>query len=198
MQHILSRLARLSRTRQVILAGALLAFLAVFMPWHMIGTAELASERLFSGLNDQNFILGALTAICAFCVLLLLGLPILGLRAIRLPWRDSAVVTFLGFEASLLTFVALIQHTTSDSRYANDVIQMGLYFAFIGSLLMLFGGHFLTKENTSITPAHTAPLTHAPRHTLEADPSRAIAASNQSAQPSAGISAEDRRMKLDL
>lgn len=131
---------KISLAHKIILAGAFVGMLSVLAPWHTIGTALLGTEHSFSGLNDQNLIIG----LCVFSFLLLslliVFLPLIGIRLPRLPFRQSTILIFLGGEAAFLVFLLTVMHATALTRAVNYDLRWGIYLALLASLSVFFGG----------------------------------------------------------
>lgn len=202
MRHVVSRFSRLSRFRQTALAAAVIGCIATVMPWHTIGSIEFGTQQAYSGFADQNFIIGVLTFACLLAVVLVLGVPLLGFRGIRTTYSDGTLLTFFGGEASLVTCIAFIQHSTAMTRSVSESIQIGLYLALIASLIVLVAGYFLRREQPVESQTFTEPFRVPRRHTLDdlrADETSSTESSRPvTREPPASSSAEDRRMKLDL
>ena len=190
MQPVSSTLKSLSRARQIVLVGAALASLAVFMPWHTIGTAVLGTESSYSGFGDQNLIIGIITIVFMLASLALVVLPLLGVRLPRTGWRESGMLIFFGGESALLLFVLTIMHATSLTRAANYDLRIGLHLALIGAALVFIGGYLLKNEEARESVASSEPLAHLPRRPQQAG--------NQINLREDEKEKEDSRMRLDI
>jgi len=206
MKQLTSGFAQLSRARQLVLASSAVAIFFVFAPWHAIGVDPIA----YSGLQDQNFIVGLLVLLFQAIALLVTALPALGMRLPRLPWRMGNLITFLGGQSTLLLFVLLVMHTTTLTRAAHYDLRLGIQIALVASALVFLGGHLLRVEERRAGIGQTVdPLTQVPRaahrHAAEqrGEPTTAAADTPdrpvQPPRPHRDPSTEDdRRMRLDI
>jgi len=189
MQKVAHTIRSLSRARQIVFAGSSLALLAIFAPWHTVGTAVLGTEHSYSGFADQNMIIGVIVFVFLATALAIAVLPAFGFRLPRTGWRESAMLIFLGGESALLVFVLTVIHATSVSRSANYDLRIGIHLALIGSALVFFGGHLLKKEEQLNSHSRTEPLAHLPSrrspHSLDL-------------RDDSEKEKEDSRMKLDI
>ncbi|MFH1545861.1 MAG: hypothetical protein ABIE14_00600 [Patescibacteria group bacterium] len=193
MKKVTHAIKGLSRSRQLALAGSLLAMFAVLMPWHTIGTAVLGTEHSFNGFGDQNLIIGIITFAFMFASLVVVGLPLLGIRLPRSGWKESGMLIFFGGESALLLFVLTIMHATSITRSASYDLRLGIHLALIGAALVFIGGYLLKNEEHFYSSAHAEPLAHLPR-------SRVSHSSHHLdlREDSQEKEKEDARMRLDI
>ncbi|MFH0776879.1 MAG: hypothetical protein V1936_04695 [Patescibacteria group bacterium] len=190
MRPIQHNLKSLSRSRQVVLVGALLAVLSVFMPWHTIGTAILGTENSYNGFGDQNLIIGIIVLAFMVIALAIVALPLLGMRFPRTNWSESGMLIFLGGESTLLVFVLTVMHATSLTRAANYELRLGIHLALIGSALVFIGGYLLKNEEAASSAIPPAPLAHLPR--------RPHIPNQIDLREEAEREKEDARMRLDI
>jgi hypothetical protein len=194
MRHLHHKVKNLSRGRQLALGGSLLALLAIFMPWHTIGTVTLGTQHSFNGFGDQNLIVGLLTFAFMLGSFLFVSLPLIGVRPPRLAWRESGILLFFGGESSLLTLVLTVMHATSLTRAAHYDLRLGLHLALIGSVLVFLGGYTLRAEERTQREVHSEPLVRPPRthhpHQLNL--------SKKSESEEEDKSDDDARMQLDI
>ena len=206
MKQLTSGFAQLSRARQLVLASSAVAIFFVFAPWHAIGVDPIA----YSGLQDQNFIVGLLVLLFHAIALLVTALPALGMRLPRLPWRMGSLITFLGGQSTLLLFVLLVMHTTTLTRAAHYDLRLGIQIALVASALVFLGGHLIrVQERTAGIGQAVDPLTQVPRaahrHAAEAPKGALRDSEPQSDQPTQPArphrdpsTEDDRRMRLDI
>lgn len=190
MQSVSHTIKSLSRARQVTLVGAALAALAVFMPWHTIGTVVLGTESSYNGFGDQNLIIGIITIVFMFASLAIVVLPLLGMRFPRTGWRESGMLIFFGGEAALLLFVLTIMHATSLTRAANYDLRLGIHLALIGAALVFIGGYLLKNEESYSSVESPSPFAHLPR--------RPQAGNQIDLRDETEKEKEDSRMRLDI
>lgn len=200
MHRLVSLITSLSRGRQLVLGGSLAGMLAVFMPWHAIGIAALGSEKVFTGMMDQNTVVGLFVLGCMLASFATIVLPLIGIPLPRLPWREPTVVSFLGGQSVFLLVVLMVMHTTASALVASDV-RMGMYLALIGAGLVFVGGYLLGVERERAGSGYAEPLTTVPRHRHMTEFSHAHTTAADDAHAPAdetSPSAEDRRMRLDI
>ena len=201
MKKLTTGFAQLSRARQLILIGSAIAIFSVFAPWHTIGTAVLATDHSYSGLQDQNFIIGALVLLFQSLALLYIGLPVFGVHMPRVPWRMSSFVTFLGGQSVLLVLVLIVMYTTALTRTAYYDLRFGMQMALVASALVFFGGYLMRADERAAGIGHTVdPLTQVPRaaHRHAAAQHDTSAQSNPTIPRRDPASEDDRRMRLDI
>jgi len=191
MKRVTHAIRGLSRSKQIVLAGSLLAMFATFAPWHTVGTAVLGTEHSFSGFNDQNMIIGIINFVFMFAAAAIVILPMLGIGLPKSGWKESGMLIFFGGESALLLLVLTIMHATSLTRAANYDLRMGIHFALIGAALVFIGGYMLKNEQEHRAHSHAEPLAHLPRrptHHHQID----------LREDSAEKEKEDSRMQLDI
>ena len=189
MQKVAHTIRSLSRARQIVLAGSLLALIATFAPWHTVGTVTFGTESSYSGFTDQNMIIGVIVFVFLAAALAITVLPAFGFRLPRTSWRESALLIFLGGESALLVFVLTVMHATSISRSANYDLRIGIHLALIGSVLVFFGGYLLKNEEQLNSHSRAEPLAHLPSRR---SPHSIDLRDNPEKEK------EDSRMKLDI
>lgn len=189
MQKVAHTFKSLSRARQIVSAGSLLALFATFAPWHTVGTVVLGTEHSFSGFADQNMIIGVIIFVFLLTAFSIAVLPAFGFRLPRVGWRESTLLIFFGGESALLVFVLTVMHATSLTRSANYDLRIGIHLALIGSALVFFGGCILKNEERLNSHSRAEPLARMPSHCsphsidLRDDPEK---------------EREDSRMRLDI
>lgn len=193
MKKVSHAIKSLPRSRQLALAGSLLAMFAVLMPWHTIGTVVLGTEHSFNGFGDQNMIIGIITFAFMFASLTVVGLPLLGIRLPRSGWKESGMLIFFGGEAALLLFVLTIMHATSITRAASYDLRLGIHLALIGTALVFVGGYLLKNEEHISSSAHAEPLAHLPRSRTQHSPHHLDLREDSQEKEK-----EDARMQLDI
>ena len=166
------------------------------MPWHTIGTTVLGTDHTFNGFGDQNLIVGLITFAFLFAALLIVGLPLVGMRFLRFGWRDSTMLLFLGGEAALLVLVLTIMHATSLVRASSYDLRIGIHLALIGAVFVFLGGYLLRMEEHSRGSSEPSDLLAHPRRTHPH--STAAHPLDLSRGGSADEKKEDARMRLDL
>ena len=192
MKKVSHAIKSMPRSKQLALAGSLLAMFAVLMPWHTIGTTVLGTEHSFNGFGDQNLIIGIITFAFMFASLVVVGLPLLGIRPSRSGWKESGMLIFFGGEATLLLFVLTIMHATSITRAASYDLRLGIHFALIGTALVFVGGYLLKNEEQLSSSARAEPLAHLPRSRTHSPHHLDLREDSQEKEK------EDARMQLDI
>ncbi len=193
MKRVSHAIKGLSRSRQFVLAGSLLAMFATLAPWHTVGTVVLGTEHAFNGFGDQNMIIGIITFAFMFAAFAIVGFPAIGIRLPRSGWKESGMLIFFGGEAALLLFVLTIMHATSITRAANYDLRLGIHLALIGAALVFIGGYLLKNEEHHSAHAHAEPLAHLPRRHSPDHPNHL-----DLREDSAEKEKEDSRMQLDI
>lgn len=172
---------------------------AVLMPWHTIGTMVLGTAHTFNGFGDQNFIIGLITFAFLFAALLIVGLPLIGMRFLKFGWRDSTMLLFLGGEAALLVIVLTIMHATSLVRASSYDLRLGIHLAFIGAVFVFLGGYLLRMDEHAHAHGESADLLAHPRRTHPpATAAHSLDLSRGARDGDADESKEDARMRLDI
>lgn len=200
MKRLHHSVKNLSRSRQTVLFGSLIALFSVLMPWHTIGIVQLGADNVhnYNGFQDQNLIIGLIVFLLMLGSLLLVGLPLLGMRSPRTAWKDSSLLLFAGGQSVLLVFVLMVMYMTSFARVSSYDLRLGIYLTLIGAALVFIGGYLLRIEENSPGHVRQDPLVRPPRQHNLHDPNYLDLSNRESGGADAENSKEDARMKLDI
>lgn len=189
MSFFFANLYKTAFAQKIILGGAFVGICAIFAPWHTLGSALIGMEHTFSGLNDQNFIIGFLVLGFLSLALLLILLPLFGIRLPRLPLQISKLIIFLGSESTFLIVILMIMHTTALTRAVNYNLRWGIYLTLFSALVVAFGGILDLQKNTAKIITSNSHLGRLPNYS---------SGSKLNTTEVQQKTREDARMRLDL
>lgn len=135
---------RLSGHEKAILIGSGLVMLSPLLPWYDSMKGYIPETII--GVSGPLFLLGIFTMIFGALTFFQLFLPMIGKSLAK---RDIGQLSnFCGFQAILMLIISNSVFFSPDYgvSISNKGTRFGMFFAFIGAVLMIFGAYFAKKR----------------------------------------------------
>lgn len=138
---------RLPKMDKLIFVGSILTMTSVIMPWYDNKNSYGIGES-YLGIQGPLFMIGMLTLLFSGICFFKLFLPFLGRNFFKSSYEIGKLSFLMGLQSLLMLIVAnsIFYHPDFGGTVANKVIRFGMFFAFLGTAMLITGGYFASKR----------------------------------------------------
>lgn len=154
---LISDFKRLETGKKLVFFGALIALIAVFLPWYQIKLVESTDFRVQSipvisnGFNKYP-IFGFLSVAVGLASLVLFVRDFMGMRQTG-GYTHGKIWALLGGEIMFVLFIALFVFLSEKQTIPSSDVRFGIFLSLFGSTLICLGGYLVeqaTKQQETL------------------------------------------------
>jgi len=147
MKNLKYAFSRLSRPKKVVLTTSLLASISCVMPWYNDLSVYGVSDT-FLGITGPLFLAGFFVLAMSVFVTLMIGMPMMGKRFIKLPVKPSIIAMASGIQSLFLLLI--VNSVFYHSKFGVSISQkgpgFGMTIAMVAVIGLIVGSYFWYKE----------------------------------------------------